>query len=478
MKDKNNKNQNDLESSLRELLKKHDPTIIKVLIQKYRPVDFAEVLNDFKKENDVLKVLNYCDAELKTEIFVHLDYELQEYIIKNLPNNDLKPLVKDIYSDDLVEIIDEMPTKVVEKILNVTTSQKRQRLNDILKNDEESAGGNMTVEFIKFSKNSTIAQATKAIYTNHLEFESVDDIFVVDEFGTLLGQVKLKDLVIHDPKKKLGQIMETNLISVQEKADQEEIIQIFKKYDINTLPVINDENKIIGIINSEEVIDVMEKEQTEDMEKLVGITPLGDDLFKSSVWKIFLSRLSWLTIGLLLTTITQILLVVFLNAYKVNEQVQQGDNPVFVVVYLLLPMAVVLASVVGISVNQTTTHFVRILSLNRYDKREISEMIGKEFGASLINIIILLGFNVLRLVLFYLAQIGDITKTYLWYVIIASSVAIFVGMFIATLFGTMLPLLMKRIKLDPATISAPLTTSLTGIITVSVFFGVGLIFFS
>jgi magnesium transporter len=284
MKVKSKPRANELEISLQKLLKKHhDPKILKTLMKKYRPVDLAEVLNDFEEEKDVLKILNIANDDLKAEIFVELDFELQEYVIRHLTNNDLKPLVKEIYSDDLVDIIDEMPATIVERILNVAGPQKRQELNHILKNEAESAGANMAVDFIKLNKDLTVAQARTVIFKNHYEVETVDNLYIIDEYGTLLGEIKLKDLVINASNKKLSKIMETNFVTVQERADQEEIVELFKKYDLTALPVINVENKIIGIITAEDVIDVMEQEQTEDLERFVGISPLEDSFFKTSI---------------------------------------------------------------------------------------------------------------------------------------------------------------------------------------------------
>jgi len=477
MKEKKKKETNELVSGLNEVLETHDQKKLLQLDQKYHPVDFAEVLNDFPEKHEVLKIIELAPDDLKSEIFVHLDVDLQEYIIRKLPNTTLKPLVKDLYSDDLVDIIDEMSTKNVEKILKVASAQKRQELNHILRNDEESAGGNMSTEFIKFRENTTIAQARKTIYQNHRQFESVDDIYVLDEYGILLGEVKLKDLVINESHKRLKTIMETNFISVNEKADQEQIIELFKKYDVNVLPVVDDENHMIGILNSEDVIDVMEEEQTEDIQKLAGIRPLGDEFFKVSPWKVFLSRIGWLGIGLLISTVAQILIVVFLNAYNVNGLVNDYSSKAFAAVYLLLPVAIVIANVVGIGANQTTSQFVRIIALNRYDKKEIWQMVGKEFLVTTLSILSLIVFNLVRLLAFYGVQFKSVSESYLWYAILTTSLTIIITMLLATTMGVALPILMKRFKKDPMAISAPLTTSMIDVVSIALLFGLGLAFY-
>lgn len=465
-------------SELRDQLliaaKNNDVNAIRRLAKAAQQVDFAEVLEELD-DKLVLRVFRMLDRENAGDIFSYLTPDVQEFLIGSFSTLETKGIVDDLYSDDLVDVIDEMPAKIVTKILRSTSAERRAEINNILKYDEKSAGGMMSVNFVEIKDTDTVAKAIKTIREIHKDFETMDVLFVMDQYGYLKGTFEIKDLIFNDPKTKIQDIMDSRILFVESDTDQEEVIAIFKRYDVNSLPVVDKEKKVIGIITVDDAIDIIDEEATEDISKLAGVNTLDDHYFNVNVWKMFSVRILWLVAMLIIGSVAQILMIVFFNKYGVNIN-NLGDKA-FAAMVLLAPMAILLAGVVGVSASQSSTLMVRMLSLQEVKKKEIGKIVLKEFITSLLMAAVLIGFNVLRLVIIYVVEFKDLNHPDVWKAIGVSSITLLIGVVVGNLLGILLPLLVRMIKVDPAVASFPLVTTLLDIIVVCIFFGVGLAFF-
>ncbi|ATG97633.1 magnesium transporter [Mesoplasma lactucae] len=471
------KEQTEIDLEIKKVLKSNNQKAINCLLDGYQEADIAETIDGLKNEKK-LKVFNAFNQENRQKLFPYLDHETQEYIIDNLNNANLESLINNMYSDDLVDLIDELPKTTVKKILNVTTKEKRKELNNILQHEEETAGGMMSVNFLKLQKDLSVGEAIQKVKEVHNQLESVDNLFIIDQFETLVGEVKLKELLFNDDAKKLQDIMDTSIVYAPIDTDQEEVANMFKRYDINVLPVIGEDNKMAGVITIDDVVDVIDRETTEDIQKFAGITPFNDDdPFKISVWKMVLSRSLWVVISLLLATIAQILLVVFYNAYGLGTLLADRTTKEFAAVFLLSPMVIVIASVCGLTINQSTSNVIRGLSLEESDKKEMKHLVNKELLTSVILAAFVVVINLVRLVIFYAAEFHEVSSENLWYSIATSSVSLVIVIILSGILGTMLPIAAKKMKKDPAMVSSPLISGIIDIIAIAVFFGIGLAFY-
>ncbi|WP_031542575.1 magnesium transporter [Mesoplasma photuris] len=463
-----------LENLIVEAANNNDIRALREISKQVQYVDFAESIEQIE-EKLVLKIFRMLDEERATEIFVYLSDRHQEFIMDSFSSNEIKEIVEELYSDDIVDLIDNMPAQIVKKVLKATTKEQRREINSILKYEEDTAGGIMSVNLIEFKSTDTVEIAKKVIKRRHEEFDEVDDMFIVDADGKLLGSIEIKDLLLNEDSKTMEEIMTTKLVSVTFDTDQEIVGETFKRYDLNTMPVVDKQNKLVGIITVDDVIDVLVEETTEDIQKFAGINDADADYFETSVWKMFKARSFWLMAMLILGTITQILLIVFFDAYNMPTNTNSTDGPELLM--LLLPMVLIVAGVAGTSGNQSAMMMVRSLTLRQVHKKEVGEILLKEFLVSILITIPLILINVLRLVFVYLVQYdGDISGSELWISIGTSSIGLFLSILIANILGTLLPLGAKLAKLDPTVASSPLVTTVVDIIAVATFLGIGLLF--
>jgi magnesium transporter len=259
-----------------------DVDTIRQLAKVAQQVDFAEVLEELD-DRLILRVFRMLQQEEATEIFSYLDPEIQEYLLGSFTTLEIKEIVDDLYSDDLVDVIDEMPAKIVTKILKSTSAERRAEINNILKFEEKSAGAMMSVNFVEIRETDTVAKTIKTIRSIHTDMETIDVLFVIDQYGHLKGTFEFKDLIFNDPKTKIQNIMNPRLLFVESDADQEAVTAVFKRYDVNSLPVVDKTGKVLGIITVDDVIDVIDEEATEDMTKLAGINNLKNEYFDVNI---------------------------------------------------------------------------------------------------------------------------------------------------------------------------------------------------
>ncbi|ATQ35374.1 magnesium transporter [Mesoplasma entomophilum] len=460
-----------IEEMLEKALEEKDVKKIRSISKEFQFVDFAEAMEQFESKK-VLKIFRLLELEEAAEIFTYLDSEHQEYIIEAFTNTEIQEIMDELYTDDIIDLIDEMPSEVVKKILKATTKDVRKELNNILKYKEHTAGAIMSINFTELKADNTVEMAIKAIKRRHDDYDEIDDLFIIDEHNKLLGWIELKQLLINSPKTKLGTVMNSKIVNVNVEMDQEEVANYFKRYDINTLPVVNKNQQLVGIITVDDVIDVLVEESTEDIQNFAGIDAddVESDYFETSIFKMYKSRVVWLSILLLIGVITHVIMLLMFNLVEGLKDLPSGKE-----VIMMIPILIVLAGVSGNIANQSSLMMIRSLALNQVHKKEIKTIFGKELLVGFLLGITLAFINVIRLLIIYAVQEGGTINHSEWMVVLFSTLGILVVVMLANLLGILLPLLLKKIKKDPTIASSPLITSLVDILCVLVFIGFALI---
>lgn len=391
-------------------------------------------------------VYRLLPKEQAAEVFVKLEPDDQERLINCLTDSEIKKVMDEIYMDDAADLIEEMPSNVVKRILANTKSENRKIINELLKYPEDTAGTLMTTEFIDLRENMTVEDAFKTIKDTGLRKETVYNCYVLTEDRKLLGVIDIKDLLIAEKDEKIKDLMDTNVIETHTLEDQEEITKMFDKYDCVAIPVVDREERLVGIITIDDVIDVMQEETLEDFEKMAAITPNNETYFKTSVFKHAKNRIIWLLILMVSATITGTIITNFEGAIS--------SLPILVA---FLPM---LMDTGGNSGSQASTLIIRGLAMDEITTKDLFRAMWKEFRVSLIVGSILALANGIRIFVQYQdAKIATVVAATLMCTVI-----------IAKLLGCLMPIGAKKLKLDPAIMASPLITTIVDACSVFIFF--------
>ncbi len=435
------------------LEKKRYPTLRDILTTM-NPVDIAAAFEEIGSEKCAL-LFRLLPKELAADTFVEMDEEMQEALIHGFSDTELKEVIDELYVDDAVDIIEEMPANVVKRILRQADPETRKEINEILKYPEDSAGSIMTTECVILRPKMTVEEAIKRIRRTGIDKETIYTCYVADDFSTLIGIVTIKTLLLSDEDEILENIMETNVISVNTLDDQEEVAQMFNKYNFLALPVVDKENRIVGIVTFDDAIDVMEEEATEDIQKMAAITPTADKPYdKVGVFETYLSRIPWLLILMISATFTGIIITSF-------EDALAGS----LVLSSFIPM---LMDTGGNSGSQASVTIIRALSLGEIEFKDIIMVIFKECRVSLLCGVTLAAANFAKIMLFDRLVLGNTALSVT--VALVVCLTMIVTVFIAKLVGCTLPMFAKKIGFDPAVMASPFITTIVDAISLFVYF--------
>ena len=418
-----------------ELIENKRINELRKYLENINSADFPSILEQIDEEKKIM-VYRILPKSKAAEVFVELDHDAQEKLINYLTDNEIKNVMNEIYMDDAVVLIEEMPSFVVKRILANTKSENRKIINELLKYPDDTAGSLMTTEFVDLEEDMTVDEAFKIIKESGIQKETVYNCYVLSDDRILLGIIDIKDLLIAERDTLLKDIMDTNLIKVTTLEDQEEVSKIFDKYDCVTLPVVDKGNRLVGIITIDDAIDVMQEEVLEDFEKMAAITPTDDSYFKTSVFEHAKKRILWLLLLMLSATITGTIMANFEDAISVM--------PVLVV---FIPM---LMDTGGNSGSQSSTLIIRGLAMDEISTKDILKAMWKEFRIALLVGIVLAIVNGVRIAV----QYQNLT------IAIVVNLTLIGVVVMAKLLGCILPILAKKIKLDPAIMAAPLITTI------------------
>ena len=443
-----------MENTIQSLIKEKKYFEIRKYLNDLNTVEVSELLNQFES-SELMMIFRLLSKDRAADVFSYLDTEHQEMIINTMTDVETKNIFDELYFDDIVDIIEEMPSNVVKKILKNTDAKDRHMINQLLKYPDNSAGSIMTTEYVDLKKDMKVSQAIKVIRDTVEEKENIYTCYVISEDRKLEGVVSLKELITSEDDIVIENIMNRNFVSVHTNDDQEMVADIIKKYDLIVLPVVDIENRLLGIITIDDVMDVIDKEATEDFHKMAGISPVEESYLKTSAFTMARQRIMWLIVLMISATFTG-------RIIKSYEDVLQS----VVILASFIPM---LMDTGGNAGAQSSTIVVRALALGDVTIKDTFKILRKEFFISFIVALVLAAINYLRLI--------TLTKTSLDVALTVSVTLIFV-VIISKIIGASLPVIAKVLKLDPAIMAGPLITTILDALTLTIYFKFASIFLS
>ncbi len=435
-----------LHNQITSLLENRRYLAIRDVFVDSNPADIAQVIEKLPKKKQPL-VFRVLPKEEAAEVFAYFESDTQECIISAFTDQELQEVLDELYVDDTVMLIEEMPANVVRRILAVTPPDMRRSINQILQYPEDSAGSMMTTEFVNLARTMTVEEAFARIRRTGVDKETIYTCYVTERDRRLVGMITAKTLLLSDSDALIEDIMEDNVISVSTHEDQETTAQLFNKYDFLAMPVVDTENRLVGIITVDDAIDVLQEEATEDIEIMAAISPSDKPYLKMTVWEIFLSRVPWLVLLMLCATLTGYILMHYEDALSK-----------LVILTAFIPM---LMNTAGNSGSQASVTVTRGLSLGDIEFRDIMRVIWKEVRIAVLCGLCLAIVNFAKLMLFDRLEIM---------VALAISLTLLVAVVFAKVIGCSLPMITKKIGLDPAVMASPLITTLVDALTLVVYF--------
>lgn len=433
---------------VKELLENKKLAELKKSLKDMNEFDIAELIEDLPNES-LLQVFRLLPKNIASEVFVNLDEDVQVNLISALTNKEAANIIEDMFTDDAADLFDEMPAVMVSKLLNNVSKETRASINKLLKYPENSAGSLMAMEYIHLKKGLTIKESIARIRKQKDEFVSYDSCFVTDNERKLLGYVDIKNMLINDLDTMIDEVMEECEHVLTTLMDQEEVANIFQDYDYNTLPVVDSENRLVGIITIDDVIDIMEEETTEDIEKMAAITPSDKPYIKTGVFETWKKRIPWLLLLMISAAFTGGIITHFEQALST-----------YVVLTAFIPM---LMDTGGNAGSQASVSVIRSLSLNEIEYKDTLRVIWKEFRVSLLCGVTLAIANFAKLLFF------DKVGMEIAFIVCGTLI---MTVAVAKLIGSSLPILAKRIGFDPAVMASPFITTIVDACSLLIYFRV------
>ena len=423
------------------------------------PADIAAMFDELE-ERTLPLLFRLLPKDIAADTFIEMDADSQELLIRGFSDSELKEVVDELYVDDAVDLVEEMPANVVNRILRQADAETRKLINDILKYPEDSAGSIMTTEFVDLRPGMTVSDAIKHIRRTGIDSETINTCYVVDDGKHIVGIVSIRAIILAEEDAKLSDIMEENVISVDTMTDQEDVAAMFTKYNFTALPVVDGEKRLVGIVTVDDAMEVMESEATEDIELMGGTTPLDRPYLKTSAWRLWLSRIPWLLILMIGATFTGIIL-------KRYEDLLSSQ--VLLTLVIFIPM---LMDTGGNSGSQSSVTVLRGLSLEDITFSDFFSVVWKEIRVAVLCGVSLavVAFGKVMLVDHLLMHNNAVTTP----VALAVCVAMVLVVVVAKLIGCMLPMLADKLKLDPAVLSTPAVTTIVDALSLLIYFAVAI----
>ncbi len=445
-----------MKESLLALLNDKKFFSLRDILTTMNPVDIAAIFDGL--EEDRLPLLfRLLPKELAAETFVEMEPEAQELLIRGFSDSELKAVIDELYVDDAVDIVEEMPANVVRRILNQADPEMRKEINEILRYPEDSAGSIMTTECVTLRPNMTVEEAIKRIRRTGIDKETIYTCYVTAEDRTLVGLTTVKDLLLcEDDDERISELMEENVISVNTLEDKEHVAQLFSKYDFLALPVVDTEGRLVGIVTFDDAMDVMEEETTEDMEKMAAMLPSEKPYMRSSTLEIWKNRIPWLLLLMVSATFTGMILSYYENALAAQ-----------LVLTTFVPM---LMDTAGNSGSQTSVTVIRGLSLGELKLGDLPKILWKECRVAILCGVTLAVAVFLKILLIDKLLLGGdgITVSVMLTVCITMAVTVL----LAKLVGAVLPIVAEKLGFDPAVMASPFITTIVDAMALLVYFQV------
>ena len=443
-----------IENTLAVLFDGKKYSVLREVLSTMNPADIAAVFRNIESEK--LPVLfRLLPKELAAEAFVEMDVDDQEMLIKGFSDKELKDVLDELYIDDTVDLIEEMPANVVSRILKSTDSSTRKMINEILKYPEDSAGSIMTIEYVRLRQEMTVGEALDVIRKTGIDKETIYTCYVVNKSRTLIGLVSAKTLLLSDTDCLIGDIMETNIIHVHTMEDKELVANNFKKYNFLAMPVVDDEQRLVGIVTVDDAIDVLAEEATEDIEKMAAITPSERPYLQTGVFTTWKSRVVWLLVLMISSTFTGMILAYFESALVAHATLTA-----------FIPM---LMGTAGNSGSQAAVTVTRSLSLGEVSFCDTVRVLWKELRVSVMCGITLAIANFIKIYLVDYSLLGTMAVFDLPTVLVIC-ITLALTVVVAKIVGCTLPILADRVGFDPAVMASPFITTIVDALCLLVYF--------
>ncbi|MGN0412777.1 MAG: magnesium transporter [Lachnospiraceae bacterium] len=435
-----------VEVEIKSLLESKQYTRLRQKVAELNDADIAAVMEDLEDE-ELLKMFRILPKSMAADVFSYLEVENQQFIITSLSERDAAGIIDNLMADDATDLLEEMPANIVKKLLANASPETRRDINHLLRYPEDSAGSIMTVEFIDLKEDSTVEEAIARIRKIGMDSETINICYVLDNQRTLVGTVALRYLLISEPDVIIGDLMHENVISLNTLMDQEEVARQFKKYDFTSMPVVDNENRLVGIITVDDVVDIMEEEATEDIEKMAAIVPTDKPYMKTGVFETWKKRMPWLLLLMISAAFTGRIITSFEDALSA-----------YVVLTAYIPM---LMDTGGNAGGQSSVTIIRGISLNEIEFSDLFKVVWKEFRVAICCGITLAAANFLKLIL-----LDRVTIMVAGVVCLTLLVTIIAAKFI----GCLLPMLAKKIGFDPAVMASPFITTIVDAVSLLTYF--------
>ncbi len=430
--------------------------------------DIAALFEDLEPEF-LPRLFRLLPKELAADTFVEMESDSQELLIKGFSDSELKEVIDELYIDDAVDIVEEMPANVVKRILAQADPDTRKLINELLKYPDDSAGSIMTTEYVELRPNLTVEDAIKTIRRTGIDKETINICYVTRADRTLYGFVTIRRLILSQPDTLIGDLAETNVISCKTLDDQETVAQTLSKYDLIALPVVDGENRLVGIVTVDDAIDVLQEEATEDIEKMAAITPSDKPYLKTGVLSLYIHRIPWLCILMVAAIFTELVINHFSNLMSVQFQ-----SFISAMLLACIPM---LMDTGGNAGNQASVTIIRGISLGEIEFKDLPRVIFKEWRISLLAGATLAVVNFGKMMLMYaITYHNNFQNQFTPYLLIAVtvSIALMCTVFLAKFIGCSLPILAKKIGFDPAVMAGPFITTIVDVTSLLILFGLAL----
>ena len=434
------------------LIEQKDIVNLKLELLKLNEADIAEILDEIDDNEKRIRIFRLLPKTIAADVFADLDLDNQQNIITSLSMKEAGTILDNLFADDAVDLIEEMPANIVTKLLKNTTNETRADINFLLKYPVNSAGSIMNTAYIDLKENITVNQAIEKLRKEKEDTETLNICFVLDKERKLKGAIFLKDLLFNKPETLIKDIMETKVLYVNTYDDQEEVANSFSKYDVNTMPVVDSENRMVGIITIDDIVDIMEQEATEDIEKMAAISPTDKPYMKTSVFETWKKRIPWLLLLMISATFTG----------KIIQTYEEALAS-YVILTSFIPMFMDTGGNAG---GQASVTIIRGISLKEIEFKDILKIIWKEFRVAILTGITLAAANFIKLLV-----IDKVNMS------IASVVCLtlIITIIFAKIVGCTLPLLAKKVGFDPAVMASPFITTIVDALSLITYFQIATI---
>lgn len=448
-----------MEKEILSLISERKFSRLRQVLSPLNPADISAILED-AQQKDLPLVFRILPKELAAEVFVEMDSDMQQLLIEAFSDSELKEVLDELFMDDTVDIIDEMPASVAKRILKQTDAKTRQMINKLLAYPDNCAGSVMTTEYLSVKKYMTVDEAFEYIRKNAVDTESVYTCYVTDRSRRLLGVITVRELLLSPSDAVIGDLMETNVISAGTLDDREEVANLFEKYDLYTLPIVDTENRLVGIITVDDAIDVLQEEASEDIEKMAAILPSEKSYLKTGVFTTFKSRIPWLLFLMISATFTGAIISSFED--KLSSLIG---------LIAFIPM---LMGTGGNSGSQSSVTVIRALSLGDIEFKDIWRVVWKELRVAVICGIVLGAVNFVKMYLVDYLLLNSFDSGVHLLEMTAVSLTIVFVVIAAKLVGSTLPIFAKKLGFDPAVMASPLVTTILDAFSLIIYFSIAM----